>query len=79
MKFFETKTPMAEGQIWRHHSGRLYRVVSIGYDDKGTAVVIHQGTTDGIVHVRSLGNFLGVVPATMEPRFVLVQEPDTKE
>ena len=70
------------GEGWRHYSGTLYKIVSVGFETtKGAAVVIYQhyGEPPGIqctypFWVRPLDEFLGYTD-TKEKRFQYSRAP----
>lgn len=61
------------GDVWEHHTGRLYRVEGIAREnDLGVDFVVHRGLHDGQLWVRSVDNFLG--KKGREPRFICRSE-----
>jgi len=63
------------GQVWTHHTGRSYKILSFAYDaDAMVWHVIHQGE-DGSVYTRTFNNFCGL--KGVYPRFRLSADKDT--
>lgn len=60
------------GTLWKHHKRGNYHVIAVAYGGDGEAQVVHKGDKCGQFFVRSLSNFMGVIPETMHPRFVEV-------
>lgn len=65
---------LKSGAVYRHQNGYEYEIIDTGLDNSvliETAVVVHKGTHDGRVWVRSLSSFLGLLRG--KPRFELIR------